>query len=79
MTENNRLLDNNGHSGRSTLHARRIEINDMNHVDGVQLMVHDGHGNSCFCSLTAPECVALACDLLNAADILRDELTSQVN
>lgn len=75
MTENNRLLDNNGHSGRSTLHARRIEINDINHVDGVQLMVHDERGNSCFCSLTAPECMALARDLLNAEEILHDELT----
>ena len=75
MTENKeRLLNNSGHSGRETLHCRRIEVNDVNAKTGVELMVHDGYGGSGYCNLTIPECEALAIDLLAAAQDLRELL-----
>lgn len=60
---------------KSSLHERRIEINDVT-TDGIQFMCHDGDYNSCHCVFTAQDARWLAHELLEAADDL-DALNGQ--
>lgn len=54
---------------KSSLHERRIEINDVD-KDGIKFMCHDDYGNACHVVFDSEDARELAKELLEAADDL---------